>query len=165
MTERPLFSILAHGDGQSVAVMAVKQEAVLTSFVMRLVCSLLLVFSTYNPTGYSYFHWLTGGARGPVALKVVVGVALVLVYGVALTAMFAAFRGAGLVAGGLAALLFSIELVLVLVSFDHGASWQGWMLLGQYSVLLALALVIAFGVSWSHLIERLTGQQQKRYVR
>jgi len=25
--------------------------------------------------------------------------------------------------------------------------------------------VIAFGISWSHLIERLTGQQQKRYVR
>jgi type IV secretory pathway VirB2 component (pilin) len=145
--------------------MAVKQEAVLTSFVMRLVCSLLLVFSTYNPTGYSYFHWLTGGTAAPVALKVVVGIGLVLVYGVVLTVMFAAFRGAGLIVGGLAALLFSAELVLVVMSVQHDTSWRSWMLLGQYSVLLAIALVIAFGVSWSHLVERLTGQQQKRYVR
>jgi hypothetical protein len=42
--------------------MAIKQESVLTSFLIRLVCSLLLVFSTYNPTGYSYFHWLTSGS-------------------------------------------------------------------------------------------------------
>jgi type IV secretory pathway VirB2 component (pilin) len=145
--------------------MAVKQESVLTSFVMRLVCSLLLVFSTYNPTGYSYYHWLTGGTAAPVALKVVVGIGLVLVYGIVLTVMFAAFRGAGLIVGGLAALLFSAELVLVVMSVEHDTSWRSWLLLGQYSVLLAIALVIAFGVSWSHLIERLTGQQQKRYVR
>jgi type IV secretory pathway VirB2 component (pilin) len=145
--------------------MAVKQESVLTSFVMRLVCSLLLVFSTYNPTGYSYYHWLTGGTAAPVALKVVVGIGLVLVYGIVLTVMFAAFRGAGLIVGGLAALLFSAELVLVVMSVEHDTSWRSWLLLGQYSVLLAIALVIAFGVSWSHLVERLTGQQQKRYVR
>lgn len=145
--------------------MALKQESVLTSFLVRLVCSLLLVFSTYNPTGYSYFHWLTSGSEAPIALKVVAGIALVLLYGVAFTVMLAAFRGVGLVVGGLAALLFSIELALVMVSLQHGASWHGWILVGQYSILLALALVIAFGISWSHLIERLTGQQQKRYVR
>ncbi len=145
--------------------MAVKQESVLTSFVMRLVCSLLLVFSTYNPTGYSYYHWLMDGSRVAIALKAVIGIGLALVYGVALTVMFAAVRGAGLIVGGLAALLFSIELALVLISVQHDASWRSWLLLGQYSVLVALALVIAFGVSWSHFIERLTGQQQKRYVR
>lgn len=145
--------------------MAVKQESVLTSFVMRLLCSLLLVFSTYNPTGYSYVHWTIGDASAPVALKVVVGIGLVLVYGVVLTVMFAAFRGLGMIVGGFAALLFSVELAILLVPVPRGASWHSWALLGQYAVLLALALVIAFGVSWSHLIERLTGQQQKRYVR
>src|SRR5260221_13393060 len=145
--------------------MAVKQESVLTSFVMPLVCSLLLVFSTYNPTGYSYYHWLMDGSRVAIALKAVIGIGLALVYGVALTVMFAAFRGAGLIVGGLAALLFSIELALVLISVQHDTSWRSWLLLGQYSVLVALALVIAFCVSSSHFIERLTGQQQKRYVR
>jgi hypothetical protein len=145
--------------------MAVKQESVLGSFVMRLICSLLLVFSTYNPTGYSYVHWIIGDSSAPVALKAVVGIGLMLVYGVVLAVMFAAFRGAGLIVGGLAALLFSVELTILLVPVPRGASWQSWALLGQYAVLLALALVIAFGVSWSHLIERLTGQQQKRYVR
>ena len=143
--------------------MAVKQESVLTSFVMRLLCSLLLVFSTYNPSGYSYVHWMIGDSPAPIALKVVVGIGLLLVYGVVLTVMYAAFRGIGVIVGGLAALLFSVELAILLVPVAR-ASWHSWALLGQYAVLLALALVIAFGVSWSHLIERLTGQQQKRYV-
>jgi hypothetical protein len=145
--------------------MAVKQESVLSSFVMRLLASLLLVFSTYNPTGYSYYHWLMNGSLSPIALKVFVGIGLALAYGVVLTVTFAAFRRAGLIVGGLAALLFSIELAILLVPIPRGASWQSWLVLGQYSVLFALAVVIAFGVSWSHLIERLTGQQQKRYVR
>ncbi|HEX3500161.1 MAG TPA: DUF6524 family protein [Stellaceae bacterium] len=145
--------------------MAVKQESVLGSFVLRLLGSLLLVFSTYNPAGYSYYHWMMNGSFSPIALKVFVGIGLVLVYGVVLTVMFAAFRGAGLFAGGLAALLFSIELAIIVVPTQHEASWQRWVVIGQYSVLIAVAVVIAFGVSWSHLIERLTGQQQKRYVR
>lgn len=145
--------------------MAVKQESVLGSFVLRLLGSLLLVFSTYNPAGYSYYHWMMNGSFSPIALKVFVGIGLVLVYGVVLTVMFAAFRGAGLIAGGLAALLFSIELAIIVVPTQHEASWQRWVVIGQYSVLIAVAVVIAFGVSWSHLIERLTGQQQKRYVR
>jgi hypothetical protein len=145
--------------------MADKQESVLGSFVMRLLASLLLVFSTYNPTGYSYYHWLMNGSLSPVALKVFVGIGLALAYGVVLTVTFAAFRRAGLIVGGLAALLFSIELAILLVPIQRGASWQSWLVLGQYSILFALAVVIAFGVSWSHLIERLTGQQQKRYVR
>jgi hypothetical protein len=144
--------------------MAVKQESVLSSFVMRLLASLLLVFSTYNPTGYSYYHWIMNGSLSPVALKVFVGIGLVIAYGVVLTVTFAAFRRAGLIVGGLAALLFSIELAILLVPIPRGASWQNWIMLGQYSVLFALAVVIAFGVSWSLLIERLTGQQQKRYV-
>jgi hypothetical protein len=148
-----------------VEAMAVKQESVLGSFVLRLLGSLLLVFSTYNPAGYSYYHWMMNGSFSPIALKVFVGIGLVLVYGVVLTVMFAAFRGAGLFAGGLAALLFSIELAIIVVPTQHEASWQRWVVIGQYSVLIAVAVVIAFGVSWSHLIERLTGQQQKRYVR
>ena len=28
------------------------------SFLGRLVAALILVFATYNPSGYSYFHWV-----------------------------------------------------------------------------------------------------------
>ena len=49
--------------------MADKQESVLGSFVMRLLASLLLVFSTYNPTGYSYYHWLMNGSLSPVGSR------------------------------------------------------------------------------------------------
>jgi hypothetical protein len=36
---------------------------------------------------------------------------------------------------------------------------------GQYVVLFSIAVIVSFGTSWSSLIERLTGQLQKRYVR
>jgi hypothetical protein len=35
----------------------------------------------------------------------------------------------------------------------------------QYALLIAVAAVMAAGLTWSYLIERLTGQLQKRYVR
>jgi len=58
-----------------------------------------------------------------------------------------------------------LEVVIVLLPTDASLSWRAWILLAQYAVLVALTLVITFGISWSYIIERLTGQQQKRYVR
>ena len=29
----------------------------LSSYLARLVAALVLVFATYNPSGYSYYHW------------------------------------------------------------------------------------------------------------
>ena len=30
----------------------------MASYLVRLIFAVLLVFGTYNPSGYSYFHWL-----------------------------------------------------------------------------------------------------------
>ncbi len=133
-------------------------------FTLRLVSSALLVFATYNPSGYSYYHWAIGGG-GPPALKIMVGLALVLLYAGVLRVIVAAFRRSGLIVGTLAGILFSVELVIVLLPGDVSLTWRGWVLIAQYTVLGALTLMIAFGISWSSIIERLTGQQQKRYVR
>ena len=57
----------------------------------------------------------------------------------------------------------SIEIVIILMPRE--VAWHAWALLAQYIVLLAAVLVIGFGTSWSYAIERLTGQQQKRYMR
>lgn len=40
--------------------------------------AMVLVFCTYNPDGYSFFDWLFMKDAGPLALKAVVGVILVI---------------------------------------------------------------------------------------
>jgi len=136
----------------------------LAGFTVRLLLSLLLVFATYNPTGYSFVHWLPASGEGPLPLKLLVTLLLLILYYVLWRALFAAFRRSGLVAASLAALLLSIELVTATFS-ARGASWSVYLVLAQYILLVAIAIVIAVGVSWSHILERLTGQLQKRYVR
>lgn len=134
-------------------------------FFARLFLSLFLVLSTYNPSGYSYVDWVAESGPGPLSLKVTLGLGLVIIYYAVLRIVYGALRRPGLTFGGIAALLFVTELVSLTVATPSYRSFGFVLLLAQYILLIAFALVIAFGVSWSSLIERLTGQLQKRYVR
>lgn len=134
------------------------------SFLARLLLSLLLVFSTYNPTGYSFYHWIVDFGSGPASLKVVVALLLAILYYATLRVVIAVFRASGLIVAGLAAALFAILLITTFLPRNGDTSWGFYLLLSQYIVLISIAIVIAFGMSWSSLIERLTGQQQKRFV-
>ena len=87
-----------------------------------------------------------------------------MIYYAASRIVFAAFRGSGVIVAALLILLCVIELAL-LVPGPREGSWQVYVETGQYVVLLAIAVIVSFGISWSLLIERLTGQLQKRYVR
>jgi hypothetical protein len=136
----------------------------LAFLLARFLFSLALVFATYNPTGYSFYHWITDIAAGPPSLKVIVALTLVMIYYAMFRVVFAAFRRSGLIMGGLAALLFASELASVVAGWRSNPSWHFYFLLSQYVTLCGIAIVLSLGVSWSHLIERLTGQLQKRYV-
>jgi hypothetical protein len=133
-------------------------------FLVRFLCSLALVFSTYNPTGYSFYHWITDVGAGLLSLKAIVALTLVMIYYAIFRVVFAAFRRSGLIVAGLAAVLFVSELVSLFVPRRSQPFWHFNIVLSQYVVLCAVAIVLSLGVSWSHLIEQLTGQLQKRYV-
>jgi len=137
----------------------------LAFFFARFLFSLALVFATYNPTGYSFCHWIADLGAGPASLKVIVAMTLAMTYYAIIRAVFAAFRRSGVIVGGLAAVLFAIEAASVVAPRGSQPFWHFYFLVGQYVLLCAIAIVLSFGVSWSHLIERLTGQLQKRYVR
>lgn len=137
----------------------------LAFLVARLLFSLTLVFATYNPTGYSFFHWITYPGAALPSLKAIVAVALVMIYYAMFRVVFGALRRSGIIMGGLAALLFATELARIVAGWRSHPSWNFYVVLAQYVTLCGIAIVIALGVSWSHLIERLTGQLQKRYVR
>lgn len=142
-----------------------KKTFSVAGFSARLLVSLLLVYSTYNPTGYSFYDWFFERGSAPASLKIVVALALGLLYYALFRIVYSVFRRSGLIVAGLAALLLSLELVSVALPRGGDTWWRFYLLLAQYVALTSIAVVLAFGISWSHILERLTGQLQKHYVR
>jgi len=104
------------------------------SFFGRWLFALALVFGTYNPTRYSFAGWITsdGAAFGPP--MALVGIALLIGWIIFLRATFMSMGWLGIVLG--AALFGALTWVILLV----------------------LSLILATGMSWSHIRRRLTGQ-------
>ena len=126
---------------------------------MRLVGALVLVYATFNPTGRSYYHWvlapllgLAPGTGGSSALKFLLGVVLLIGWVVVLQATQ---RSIGLT-GAILALALCGGLIWLLVE-QHVVSPTGTAALAHIA-LIAIALVLAVGMSWSLLSRRLTGQ-------
>jgi len=127
--------------------------------VLRMLGALVLVYATFNPTGHSYFHWVvapligmgapTGGSS---ALKFLLGVLLVIGWVVVLQATR---RSIGLT-GACLALALCGGLIWLLVE-QHVVSPSGSAAIAHIA-LVAIALVLGVGMSWSLLSRRLTGQ-------
>ena len=129
-------------------------EFSLFSFVWRFLASLGLVLATYNPTGYSYFHWIRTGMSastlGPEHF--VVGILLFIGWMILLGATQRSLGGIGVfLVGALLAGLVWLAIDLGLLSLDS-TSATTWV------VLICVALALAIGLSWSHVWRRLTGQ-------
>src|SRR5271170_2338333 len=113
-------------------------------FVARFLFTVVLVFATYNPTGYSLYHWITDIGAGPPSLKVTVALTLVMIYFVIFRVVFAALRRSGLIVGGFAASLFAIELASVVAAWQSQRSWHFYVLLSQYVTLCGVAILLSF---------------------
>jgi hypothetical protein len=121
-------------------------------FLLRWLLALALVLLTFNPSGYSYYHWLA--ARLPEVTPVVAFCGLLLLIGW-IVFIGATLRSIGSIGIVLAAALFA-ALLWLLVS-------QGWLDLHNtralvWIALVVLSLILAVGMSWSHVNRRLTGQ-------
>lgn len=122
-------------------------------FLIRFVAALVLVFATYNPERFSYFHWVLGNRDAQVwALKAFVGVVLLIGWTVFLRATM---RSLGLLGSALAAAFFGTLLWLVI---DLGWVAVDNRRLLSYMLLIALAAVLSTGMSWSHIRRRMSGQ-------
>jgi hypothetical protein len=126
----------------------------LGGFGIRLVASLVMVFVTWNPAGYSFVDWLMDGwgAGSLGAVHAFAGVVLLIGWVILLRATFNSLGMLGLVLGG--ALLG----VTVWLLFDLGilkgqsASFISWV------VLTCIGILLGIGLSWSYVWKRLTGQ-------
>ncbi len=119
--------------------------------LVRIVLALVLVFTTFNPTGYSLFHWITAAPVAVTPGKVLALIALAIGWLICLRTAFIAMGRLGLALG---VALFG---VLVWFLVDHelvslsgsGIVWVGLTVVG---------LLLGLGLSWSLLRARATGQ-------
>lgn len=123
-----------------------------SGFLMRWVVALLLVFLTYNPSGYSWYHWLAGAENKVEPLIALTGVLLLIGWVVYVRATA---RSLGIIGTLLSLALFG-TLVWALIYYQI-LSLDNTTLL-TYLLLVILSAVMAIGLSWSHVRRRLTGQ-------
>ncbi len=122
------------------------------NFFLRLGAALFLVLATYNPSGYSWVHWLQHSSNKFDPLLLLAAVLLVIGWVIFLRATA---RSLGLFGALLVLALFG-TLVWAMV-------YYGWLSLDNTSTLswvalILLAVLLAIGISWSHIRRRLTGQ-------
>ncbi len=127
---------------------------------VRFVLALVLVYATWNPTGTSFTHWVflplfgtgdTGSAGDQAPLKFLLGLVLVSGWVLYLQATRRSLGAAGALLVG--AICGGVVWLL--------SSWNVFTMQGQaiaHVVLVVLAMILAMGMSWSHLSRRMTGQ-------
>lgn len=125
-------------------------------FLWRFVASLFLVLVSYNPTRYSYWDWLiTAVNNEPSTLgpeHFVVGVVLMIGWVILLAATQRSLGVLGLMLGAM--LLGGVVWLLVDIGWLNVASVTS----ATWVALVSIALLLAVGLSWSHVWRRLTGQ-------
>ncbi len=121
-------------------------------FLGRWIFALVLVFGTYNPTDYSFVSWIMAEGTQFSPVIAVVGILLLIGWTIFLRATLMSLGVVG-IALGLA--LFG---VIVWMMVDFGLINMEATGVLTYVALVLLSLILAIGMSWSHIRRRLTGQ-------
>jgi hypothetical protein len=129
-------------------------DARISSFgvLMRLIGALTVVLLTYNPTGYSFYHWALREPADISALKAFAGVLLLVGW---IICIRTAFVSLGIIGVVLSALVLG---TLVWVLTDYGILNPDHPSLLSWIALIAIGIILGIGLSWSLLRARVTGQ-------
>jgi hypothetical protein len=120
--------------------------------IIRIVVSIALVLLTYNPSGYSFVHWVLDDLSSFDAVKAFVGVVLVAAWVVFVRTTRTSLGTLGIL---LSALLLG---TLVWLLFDLGLLSNAGSATMVWIVLIATGIVLGIGLSWSLIRQRATGQ-------
>ena len=120
------------------------------SFFLRFLFAILLVLLTFNPSGYSWIHWLS--SETPAVYKAAAGIVLLIGWVIYLRATWYSLGPVGTV---IAAAFFGVIIWLLV-------EW-GLISLENSSVILwvvefILSGILAVGMSWAHIRRKLSGQ-------
>lgn len=126
----------------------------LVDFLLRWLAAIVLVFLTYNPSGWSYVHWVKNvvndGGLGPVHF--LAGAVLIAGWSIFIVATRRSLGDLGLFLGA--------AVLALLVWFLVDLGWLGFDSITAISwvVLVCVSVLLALGLSWSHVWRRMTGQ-------
>lgn len=119
---------------------------------LRFLFAALIVFATYNPEGYSYYHWgiLEFFPLDP--LKVIAGILLTIGWVIFVRATMRSLGPIGLLlVGGLCAAIFWLMI-------DMGLFAKDSLRVYSYAGLIIFTIILTVGMSWSHIRRRMSGQ-------
>ena len=124
----------------------------LVGFAWRVAFALALVLLTFNPVGYSYFHWVRGNFPAFTPAQAVLGIVLLILWIFLWRSMMQAVGTLGL------ALMVALTAALVWLL----VSW-GWLDVANatamtWVALIALGTILGVGMSWAIIRRELTGQ-------
>ncbi len=121
-------------------------------FLFRFVAAIVIVFATFNPEGYSYYHWALADIVSMSVLKGFVGVTLLIGWVILLRATLGSLGFIGLI---LALSFFGLGTWLLVDYFELDLTNLKVL---SYTIGIVLSFVLSIGVSWSHVRRRVSGQ-------
>ena len=120
--------------------------------VLRFLFALLLVLLSYNPSGYSFFHWVYNNLSHITPYIVIAGLILVIGWGIYIKATLNSLGILGVIM--LAALFASLVWLFIYWGFlsVSNISAMAWV------IEILLAALLAVGMCSSHFTRRMSGQ-------
>lgn len=124
----------------------------MSGIIWRLVIAFALLAATFNPTEWNYVSWVQANFTEQMPLAVLLGLLLFVGYVIYLRATLRSIGAFGML------MVLAIVGAMVWTLYDYGlltlrdTSHIVWL------ALMALALVLGIGLSWSHVRRRLSGQ-------
>ena len=119
---------------------------------IRFLFALLLVLCSFNPSGYSYFHWPVDTISEPTPWLALAGITLIIGWVVYIRA---SIRSLGPVGLSLSAILVAVILWLLIelgaISIDS-PSLLTWV------IEVFISGILCLGMSWSHIRRQMSGQ-------
>lgn len=121
------------------------------NFFIRWLFTIFIVFATYNPTGVSYYHWITSG-EAPFTMLATTGVFLLGVYAFLIRATWRSMKGVGITL----CVAFFTFLNFILVDLGVVQVTANWVI--TVMALITIASTLSIGVSFSAVRARIAGQ-------
>jgi hypothetical protein len=122
------------------------------SFLVRYFFAVVVVFCTYNPEGYSYYHWVTEDISAFNVYKAFAGVVLLIGWAILIRATIGSL---GMIGLSLAVAFFGLLIWLIIDVLGLTADSARAI---SYIIEIMIAGVFSIGVSWSHIRRRISGQ-------
>lgn len=119
---------------------------------IRFLFATLLVFATYNPEGYSYYHWAILNFLPLSPVKVIAGIIIIIGWVIFLRATIRSLGPVGLV------LVSGLCAAIVWFLIDAGLGTEDSISFYSYAGLIIMTVILTVGMSWSHIRRRMSGQ-------